>query len=112
MSKHLTLFGKVDKSHSNNACVYVQPSNDYEKFVERYYQRNKSQPRPRGDILKTAQSDWKNIYAKDQALLSQYLEPREGEKSVIKQKDDEDPVLMDFGFKNVTLASVMMKSLK
>ena len=39
------------------------------------------------------------IYAKDDSLLSQYLEPREGEWSCNEKNDDEDAILMDFGFK-------------
>ena len=39
MSKQLTLFGTVAKV-KNLDTVYVWPSNNYEKFVERYFQRN------------------------------------------------------------------------
>ena len=52
MAKQLTLFGKVVPS--TKAGVYAQPSNNYEKFVERYFQRNRSLGRSRGDVLKAA----------------------------------------------------------
>ena len=48
MAKQLTLFGKVVPS-----SVYAQPSTNYEK----YFQRNRSLGRSRGDVLKAAQSD-------------------------------------------------------
>ena len=97
MSRQLTLFGRVDKTQkSRSAGVYSQPSNDYERFVNYYYRRNKHQGRPREAVVKDAQTEWK-VYAKDRARLSEYLEPREGElEDVI---EDEDAVLMDFGLK-------------
>ena len=49
---------------STKAGVYAQPStNNYEIFVERYFQRNRSLGRSRGDVLKAAQSEWKGVYA-------------------------------------------------
>ena len=57
MAKQLTLFGKVVPS-----SVYAQPSTNNEKFVERYFQRNRSLGRSRGDVLKAAQSEWKGVY--------------------------------------------------
>ena len=43
MSKQLTLFGRVAKPESKTkSSVYVMPSNDYECYVERYYQRKGS----------------------------------------------------------------------
>ena len=54
MAKQLTLFGKVVPS-----SVYAQPSTNYEK----YFQRNRSLGRSRGNVLKAAQSDWKGVYA-------------------------------------------------
>ena len=86
MSKQLTLFGKVDKTQNNRSCIYLQPSNDYEQFVNYYYQCNKHQGRPRGAILKAAQTEWKNTYMKDRALLSKYLQPREGNNRRIVKK--------------------------
>ena len=59
MAKQLTLFGKVVPS--TKAGVYAQPSTNYEKFVERYFQRNRSLGRSRGDVLKAAQSEWKGV---------------------------------------------------
>ena len=46
---------------SAKAGVYAQPStNNYEKFVEGYFQSNRSLGR---DVLKAAQSEWKGVYA-------------------------------------------------
>ena len=44
---------------------HLQPSNNYEKFVERYFQKNGSLAR---GILKAAQSEW---YANDDSLFLQ-----------------------------------------
>ena len=73
MSRQLTLFGKVDKTQKSRSRVYPQPSNDYERFVNCYYRRNQQQGRPRGCLLKSAQTEWKDTYAKDRAMLSEYL---------------------------------------
>ena len=80
MSKQLTLFGRVAKPESKSkSSVYVMPSNDYEHYVERYYQRNRYRGKSKGCILKDVQQEWKSTYVKNPTLLSEYLAAQEGE---------------------------------
>ena len=81
MSKHMTLFGhvaKLDYQKSKNS-VYPVLSNDYECFVEKYFQRNWHAMKSKGCISMNTQQEWKTSYVKDPTSLSKYLAPREGE---------------------------------
>ena len=104
MSKQPTLFGRVAKPdyRKSKNSVYPTPSNDYERFVENYFQRNRHAMKSKGCILKDAQQEWKTSYTKDLTSLSKYLAPWEVEQAftltVHEESHEGDEVLMDFGF--------------
>ena len=112
MLKQLTLFGTVAKV-KNVDTVYVQPSNKYEKFVECYFQRNKHTNKAKSVTVRDAQIEWKKTCVKNQALLSDYLKPREGEKPFLSGncgdvvKDGR--ILIDFGLNTCSKTLKVMK---
>ena len=58
ISKQLPLLRTVAKVKNLNT-VYVRPSNNYEKFIERHFQRNIHTNKAKSVIVRDAQIEWK-----------------------------------------------------
>lgn len=73
MSKQLTLFGRLATGQQRPGYfVHKNPSNRYEKFVERYFRRQRFSGRTKQQIVAEAQRLWKEKYSKDDEALKDF----------------------------------------
>ena len=80
-----TLFGTVAQKA---IIVYKNPSNDYEKFVNKYAEKHPSLKK--ADVVENATAEWTATYKHDASALCEYL-----------TSSIANPAAVDFGFRKV-----------